>query len=72
MLPSAIERTLAEKQEMKTKALVELTSANNANRITEEDTDDEQTAERGFESDDDPDQEDDVYNDLRAVGIAQL
>ena len=52
---------------MKTKTFVELTSRNGGNRITEEDSD-ELINTQGSGEDDDPTC--DVYNDLRAIGIA--
>ena len=66
-MPLTFERTLSLKQEMKTKSFVELTSRNNANTITEEDSDDELISQH-----EDTDEDADVYNDLRAIGIAQL
>ena len=67
MKPVSFENKLSENQEMKTKTLVELTSRNTANKITEEDSD-EVINTQGSGEDDDPTS--DVYNDLRAIGIA--
>lgn len=67
MKPVSFENKLSENQEMKTKTLVELTSRNTANKITEEDSD-EVVNTQGSGEDDDPTS--DVYNDLRAIGIA--
>ena len=53
-------------QQKKTKTLIELTSRANAVRITEEDTDDE--GDINMSDDEEPSHE--VYNDLRAIGIA--
>lgn len=53
-------------QQKKTKTLIELTSRVNAVRITEEDTDDE--GDINISDDEEPSHE--VYNDLRAIGIA--
>ena len=53
-------------QQKKTKTLIELTSRVNAVRITEEDTDDE--GDINMSDDEEPSHE--VYNDLRAIGIA--
>ena len=53
-------------QQKKTKTLIELTSRANAVRITEEDTDDE--GDVNMSDDEEPSHE--VYNDLRAIGIA--
>ena len=66
-MPSTFERTLSLKQETKTKSYVEQFSRNNANKITEEDSDDEEISQHS-----DTDEDYDVYNDLRAIGIAQL
>ena len=55
-------------REMKTKTQVELTSRVSAIRITEEDTEEESFANNDESSDDEPSV--DVYNDLRAIGIA--
>ena len=53
-------------QQKKTKTLIELTSRVNAVRITEEDTDDE--GDINMSDDEEPSHE--VYNDLKAIGIA--
>ena len=53
-------------QQKKTKTLIELTSRVNAVRITEEDTDDE--GDINISDDEEPSHE--VYNDLKAIGIA--
>ena len=67
---TSIERTLSIKSEKKTKALVELTSQNRANKITEEDSEfDSLTSE----SDDQLFSEaENNYNDLRAISVAEL
>ena len=53
---------------MKTKSFVELTSRNNAIKITEEDSEDEEAISQREDTDEDVD----VYNDLRAISIAHL
>ena len=68
MLPKSIERTLSTEKEWKTKTLVDLTSRNNTDKITEEDSDEELIDTQGSDSDENID----VYNDLCAIGIANL
>ena len=73
ILPPTLMRTLSDKQETKTKTLIDLTSHQHASgRITEEDTDEELFYEDGAGSDSDNSDhpEEDVYKDWRAVGIA--
>lgn len=66
-MPATFERTLSSTQEKKTKGFVELTSRNNADKIIEEDSEDELISQQL-----DTDEDVDVYNDLRAISIASL